>query len=94
MALRIGQHEAFRHILASRIDPLDTDLISDETLDAWMMRVVRTSHHSSGTCKMGPATDPMAVVDQYGKVHGIDGLRVIDASIMPIASGPTPTSRP
>lgn len=83
VALRIGQHEAFRHILASRIDPLDTDLISDETLDAWMMRVVRTSHHSSGTCKMGPATDPMAVVDQYGKVHGIDGLRVIDASIMP-----------
>ncbi len=48
-----------------------------------MMRVVRTSHHSSGTCKMGPASDPMTVVDPYGKVHGLDGLRVIDASIMP-----------
>jgi len=32
---------------------------------------------------MGPADDPMAVVDQYGKVHGIEGLRVVDASIMP-----------
>ena len=32
---------------------------------------------------MGPASDRMAVVDQYGKVHGIEGLRVVDASIMP-----------
>ena len=47
------------------------------------MRRATTSHHSSGTCKMGPASDSMAVVDQYGRVHGIDGLRVADASIMP-----------
>ena len=33
---------------------------------------------------MGPGTDPLAVVDQYGRVHGLDGLRVVDASIMPI----------
>ena len=32
---------------------------------------------------MGPSSDPMAVVDQYGKVHGLEGLRVVDASIMP-----------
>ena len=32
---------------------------------------------------MGPASDPMAVVDQYGKAHGLVGLRVVDASIMP-----------
>ena len=46
------------------------------------MRVVTTSHHISGTCKMGPASDPMAVVDQYGRLHGLDGLRVADAAIM------------
>ncbi|MCY4530207.1 MAG: GMC oxidoreductase, partial [Chloroflexi bacterium] len=44
---------------------------------------VSTSHHVSGTCKMGPSSDDMAVVDQYGRVHGLDGLRVVDASIMP-----------
>ena len=48
-----------------------------------MKREVITAHHVSSTCKMGPSTDPMAVVDQYGKVYGVDGLRVIDASIMP-----------
>ena len=32
---------------------------------------------------MGPSDDPLAVVDQYGKVHGIEGLRIVDASIMP-----------
>ena len=48
-----------------------------------MNRTVGTSHHISGTCKMGPSSDGMAVVDQYGRVHGLDGLRVVDASIMP-----------
>ena len=48
-----------------------------------MKREVVTAHHVSSTCKMGPSDDPMTVVDQYGMVHGVDGLRIIDASIMP-----------
>jgi choline dehydrogenase len=48
-----------------------------------LLRQVTTYSHISGTCKMGPGSDAMAVVDQYGKVHGLDGLRVVDASIMP-----------
>lgn len=42
-----------------------------------------TIYHQSGTCKMGSAGDPTAVVDPRLRVHGIGGLRVIDASIMP-----------
>ena len=79
----IAEHAAFSDILAERTDPTDSDLDSDEALDDWMMRRVTTGMHLVGTCKMGPASDPMAVVDQYGRVHGIEGLRVADASIMP-----------
>jgi choline dehydrogenase len=42
-----------------------------------------TTYHPNGTCKMGPATDPGAVVSDELKVHGMQGLRVVDASIMP-----------
>ena len=76
-------HKAFKELIAERIGPTDADLETDEALNAWMMREVSTSHHVSSTCKMGSGSDPMAVVDQYGKVHGVEGLRVADASIMP-----------
>ena len=48
-----------------------------------MNREVVTAHHVSSTCKMGPSCDQLAVVDQYGKVYGVDGLPIIDTSIMP-----------
>ena len=54
----------------------------DELLDIARERGT-SSYHLMGTCKMGPATDPAAVVDPELRVHGISGLRVIDASIMP-----------
>ena len=47
------------------------------------MREAVTYSHICGTCKMGPASESMAVVDQEGSVYGLDGLRVVDASIMP-----------
>ena len=62
---------------------MDGDLVSDDALDDWLLRNSGTSHHISGTCKMGPAGDGMAVVDQQGRVHGLEGIRVADASIMP-----------
>ena len=42
-----------------------------------------TARHVSGTCKMGPDADPLAVVDQYCRVKGVQGLWVVDASVMP-----------
>ena len=81
--VELGEHEDFRDIISERIEPLDPDLESDDALDAWLMREATTGQHISCTCKMGPASDPMAVVDETGRVHGIDGLRVADASIMP-----------
>ncbi len=64
------------------------DVSSDEALQAYVREVVDTVWHPVGTCKMG--TDPMAVVDSQLRVHGIQGLRVVDASIMPtITTGNT-----
>ena len=83
LGVRIAEHPAFVDILLERVMPTDEELASDEALNEWLRRNSGTSHHVSGTCKMGPDSDPMAVVDQYLRVKGVEGLRVADASIMP-----------
>ena len=83
IAVSLGEHGDFSDIVQERTEPLDSDLASDDALDDWLMGIVSTAQHISCTCKMGPSSDPMAVVDQYGRVHGLDNIRVVDASIMP-----------
>ncbi len=83
LAADLFSHSAFHDIVEARMEPSDDVLASDEAMNDWLMREVVTAHHISCTCKMGPSTDPMAVVDQHGKVHGLEGIRVVDASIMP-----------
>ena len=83
LAVRLGADSAFKDLIIERSTPTDADLASDGALDDWLMRNLGTAHHVSGTCKMGPASDPMAVVSQYGRVYGLEGLWVADASIMP-----------
>lgn len=55
----------------------------DAAIDAWVRQNAESAYHPSCTCAMGPADDPSAVTDGEGRVHGIGGLRVVDASIMP-----------
>jgi choline dehydrogenase len=76
-------HPDMQEIVHERIAPTDADLEDDSSLDNWMINQVTTQHHISGTCKMGPDSDPMAVVDQYARLKGIENVRVVDASIMP-----------
>ncbi|MEZ5449979.1 MAG: choline dehydrogenase [Thiolinea sp.] len=61
---------------------------SDAEIDAFVRSHGESAYHPCSTCRMGKADDPLAVVDAAGRVYGLEGLRVIDASIMPsIASG-------
>jgi len=87
IARKIMQHPAVAKYVAFENNPGDKVQSYDEWLD-FARRTGQTTYHVIGTCKMG--SDPMAVVDDRLRVHGIAGLRVIDASIMPtVPSGNT-----
>ena len=83
LCAEIGNNPAFADLIDRRLDPEDADLETDEALTDWLMRRVQTGHHVSGTCRMGPASSVDSVVDGKGRVHGLEGLRIADASIMP-----------
>jgi predicted dehydrogenase (TIGR03970 family) len=82
-AARLLESDAYRDLADHRILPTDEVLASDGALDGWIRQTVGTARHVSGTCRMGPDTDPLAVVDQHCRVKGIAGLWVADASVMP-----------
>ena len=75
--------DSYKDVVDFKINPTDEVLASDDALDLWLRQTVGTARHVSGTCKMGPDSDPMAVVDQFCKVKGVQGLWVADASVMP-----------
>ena len=77
---QLFQTRAFDEFRGEEIAP-GANVTSDEALEAYIRETCNTVHHPVGTCKMG--TDPMAVVDPELRVHGVEGLRVVDASIMP-----------
>jgi len=87
IARRIMGAPALKGIIADEIFPGVNIQSDDEMLD-WVRNNAETTYHPVGTCKMG--RDPMAVVDDQLRVHGMEGLRVADASIMPtLTSGNT-----
>jgi choline dehydrogenase len=61
----------------------EATVTSDRALMDFIRKNCTTMYHPVGTVKMGPANDSMAVVDQYCRVRGVEGLRVVDASVMP-----------
>ncbi len=83
LCLDLLAKDEYKDIIEECITPTPQDLASDDALDQWMLRNVSTTQHISGTCKMGPDSDPMAVLDQYCHVRGIEGLRVVDVSVLP-----------
>jgi choline dehydrogenase len=83
LAIKLLESDAYQDVVDYRIYPTDDVLADDDALDLWIRQTVGTARHVSGTCKMGPDSDPMAVVDQYCRVKGVRGLWVVDASVMP-----------
>lgn len=79
IARELGAQNPLSGLAGREIEPL----LSGAELKAWVRQNSTHDYHPVGTCKMGPASDPAAVVDASGAVHGIAGLYVGDASIMP-----------
>ncbi|XP_045771190.1 glucose dehydrogenase [FAD, quinone] [Maniola jurtina] len=87
-ALAVGETKAMKRLGARFNDkPVPNckhlPLYTDEYWDCYIRQYTMTIYHLSCTAKMGPSSDPMAVVDPQLRVYGVEGLRVIDASIMP-----------
>ena len=85
----IFMQKAFDPYRGAQMKPSsDVNVDNDDELDAWIRATGETLYHPVGTCKMG--SDDMAVTNEHGQVHGLEGLRVVDASLMPtLISGNT-----
>jgi choline dehydrogenase-like flavoprotein len=78
-----------------RLTELDDPILdNDSALDEWMLAHLGTALHLCGSARFGPESDPGAVVDQYGRVRGVLGLRLADTSILPTtpSRGPAATA--
>ena len=80
---RIFQSDSFRPHATYEILPGDSVQSDDEIMEFWRNESMSV-YHPVGSSKMGPSEDPLAVVDNHLKVHGIEALRIVDASIFPL----------
>ena len=80
IARRVFAQKAFDPYRDQEVEP-GPAVVSDDEIDAFIRDKAEADYHTIGTCRMGP--DPMAVVDARLRVHGVAGLRVVDASVMP-----------
>jgi choline dehydrogenase len=93
LTLELAEQPALKRAVSSRVQPPADITESDAAMDRWILESLATSYHACGTCKLGPSTDANAVVDEHCRVRGVEGLRVVDLSIVPqsVRSGPHAT---
>ncbi|MBW1601475.1 GMC family oxidoreductase N-terminal domain-containing protein [Streptomyces sp. JJ66] len=82
IAREVARAEPLRSWLVREIAP-GPDLETDAELSEYGRRVAHTVYHPAGTCRMGAGDDPLAVLDSELRLRGIDGIRVVDASVFP-----------
>jgi choline dehydrogenase len=94
LAAELLRTAEFAALGAERADLPDDVLADDRALDAWIRSRLTTAIHLCGTARMGPDGDAGAVVDQELRVRGVDGLRVVDTSVLPTtpSRGPAATA--
>ena len=83
LSQRMGEHPLIAQYAEALKTPPAEVLADDDALDAYVRANGSHNFHPVGTAKMGRASDPGAVVDAQCRVHGVEGLRVVDASVMP-----------
>jgi len=76
-------HPALAPVRAAEIAP-GPGIRASAAVRAWIRGTVTSYWHPAGTCRIGTGTDPGAVVDTDLRVHGITGLRIADASVIPV----------
>jgi choline dehydrogenase len=80
----LAGHSAFTEITETNSLSIGSDVLTDDVkLDRHITASLGTAFHGMGTCRIGKGTDQLAVVDDHCRVHGLEGLRVVDASIAP-----------
>ncbi|KAL1508173.1 hypothetical protein AB1Y20_004293 [Prymnesium parvum] len=82
IAREIVAQPCFDDVIGDEIQP-GAGRQTDAELDAFLVEHLESAYHPCGTCAMGNAADPLAVVDAAGKVYGVESLRVVDASVFP-----------
>lgn len=82
-AVALLHSRAFAELFERLTELDDATLGDDDALDAWMLGHLGTAIHLCGSAPMGPSSDPHAVVDGFGRVHGVPGLRIADTSMLP-----------
>ena len=83
LAVKMLETDAYKDVSDGRVTPTEEILTDDDALDLWIRQTVGSARHVSGTCKIGPDSDSMAVVDQQCRVKGFQGLWIADSSVMP-----------